>query len=130
MVLSQRKYTLDILEDVGMTGCRPSTFPMEQNLKLDKCDKSACVDGNQYRRLISKLLYLQATRPDITYAVNILSQFVSDPRQPHMDAGASPMIDAPEQVIYFYWRAHVSWKIKSSPYVSKSSGEAVYRGLF
>ncbi|GJS77671.1 putative RNA-directed DNA polymerase [Tanacetum coccineum] len=86
MVLSQRKYTLDILEDVGMTGCRPSTFPMEQNLKLDKCDKAACVDGNQYRRLIGKLLYLQATRPDITYAVNILSQFVSDPRQPHMDA--------------------------------------------
>ncbi|GJT82790.1 putative RNA-directed DNA polymerase [Tanacetum coccineum] len=72
--------------DVGMTGCRPSTFPMEQNLKLDKCDKAACVDGNQYRRLIGKLLYLQATRPDITYAVNILSQFVSDPRQPHMDA--------------------------------------------
>lgn len=69
LVLSQRKYTLDILADCGMTGCRPSSFPMEHNLKLDKCDKAACVDGNQYRRLIGRLLYLQATRPDIAYAV-------------------------------------------------------------
>ncbi|KAF5819015.1 putative RNA-directed DNA polymerase [Helianthus annuus] len=86
MVLSQRKYTLDILEDVGMTGCRPSSFPMEQNLKLDMCDKEPRVDANQYRRLIGRLLYLQATRPDIAYAVNILSQFVNYPRQTHMEA--------------------------------------------
>ncbi|KAJ0615983.1 putative RNA-directed DNA polymerase [Helianthus annuus] len=86
MVLSQRKYTLDILEDVGMTGCRPSSFSMEQNLKLDMCDKEPRVDANQYRRLIGRLLYLQATRPDIAYAVNILSQFVNYPRQTHMEA--------------------------------------------
>ncbi|GJU56477.1 putative RNA-directed DNA polymerase [Tanacetum coccineum] len=86
MVLSQRKYTLDILTDTGKTGCKPSAFPMEQNLILGKCETDKQVDGNQYRRLISRLLYLQATRPDITYTVNILSQFVGDPRQSHMDA--------------------------------------------
>nr|GEY61140.1 integrase, catalytic core [Tanacetum cinerariifolium] len=37
-------------------------------------------------RLVGRLLYLQATRPDVTYAVNILSQFVSDPRQNHLEA--------------------------------------------
>lgn len=37
LVLSQRKYTLDILEDSGLQGCRPSPFPMEQNLRLDRC---------------------------------------------------------------------------------------------
>ncbi|KAD7478957.1 hypothetical protein E3N88_02093 [Mikania micrantha] len=86
MVLSNLKYTLDILEETGMMGCRPSSFPMEKNLKLGTCDEEPCVDSNQFRRLIGKLLYLQATRPDITYAVNVLSQFVGDPRQSHMEA--------------------------------------------
>ncbi|GJT33906.1 putative reverse transcriptase, RNA-dependent DNA polymerase, LTR copia-type gag-polypeptide [Tanacetum coccineum] len=79
MVLSQRKYILDILTDTKKTDCKSSAFPMEQNLRLGKCETDKQVDGNQYRRLIGRLLYLQATRPDITYTVNVLSQFVGDP---------------------------------------------------
>lgn len=79
MVLSPRKYTLDNLEETGMMGCRLSTFPMEQNLKLDKRDVDHRVDAKQHRRLIGKLMYLQVTCPDIAYVVNVLSQFVSDP---------------------------------------------------
>ncbi|KAD2804249.1 hypothetical protein E3N88_37626 [Mikania micrantha] len=86
IVLSQRKYTLDILRDMGLEGCRPSAFPMEQGLKLDKSEDDDRVDAGQYRRLVGRLLYLQATRPDIVYSVNLLSQFVADPRQPHFDA--------------------------------------------
>ncbi|KAJ0533037.1 putative RNA-directed DNA polymerase [Helianthus annuus] len=86
LVLSQRKYTLDILEDSGMEGCRPSSFPIEQNLKLGIEENDPTVDVGCYRRLIGRLLYLQATRPDIAFSVNTLSQFVSDPRQSHMDA--------------------------------------------
>lgn len=86
IVLNQRKYILDILEDSGMMGCRPSAFPMEQNAKLQKNDEDKRVDANKYRRLVGRLLYLQATRPDITYSVNILSQFVTDPRESHMNA--------------------------------------------
>ncbi|GJY98317.1 putative RNA-directed DNA polymerase [Tanacetum coccineum] len=85
-VLSQRKYILDILEDYGFQGCQPSPFPFEQNLILDKRDKEPKVDAGRYRRLIGRLLYLQATRPDIAYSVNVLSQFIADPRHSHMDA--------------------------------------------
>ncbi|XP_022031129.1 uncharacterized mitochondrial protein AtMg00810-like [Helianthus annuus] len=86
LVLSQRKYTLDILKESGLEGCRPSPLPMEQNLKIGPDLEEEKVDASSYRRLIGKLLYLQATRPDITYSVNVLSQFVGDPRQSHMNA--------------------------------------------
>ncbi|GJU66908.1 integrase [Tanacetum coccineum] len=76
-----QKFTVSLLE-IGYK----HAFPMEQNLKLDQCHESHKTDASLYRRLIGRLLYLQATRPDIAYAVNILSQFVSDPRVDHMNA--------------------------------------------
>ena len=86
LVLNQCQYILDIIEDCGLQGCKQRLFPIEQNLKLDRADKEPKVDADRYRRIVGRLLYLQATRPDITYSVNVLSQFVADPRQPHLDA--------------------------------------------
>ncbi|GJS81629.1 integrase [Tanacetum coccineum] len=86
LVLSQHKYTLDILQDSGLQGCRPSSFPMEPNLKLDKGEEEEKIDVSRYQRLVGRLLYLQVTRPDIAYSVSILSQFVRDPRRTHMEA--------------------------------------------
>ncbi|KAJ0469227.1 putative RNA-directed DNA polymerase [Helianthus annuus] len=86
LVLSQRKYTIDILQDCGLLSSRPSSFPMEQNAKIDDFPASPRTDATQYQRIIGRLLYLQVTRPDIAYSVNILSQFVSDPRKEHMEA--------------------------------------------
>ncbi|OMO75305.1 Integrase, catalytic core [Corchorus capsularis] len=86
IVLSQRKYVLDILEESGMQGCKPSAFPMEHNHKLRADSNGTIIDAAQYRRLVGRLLYLTVTRPDLTFAVNVLSQFVSAPRQEHMDA--------------------------------------------
>ena len=39
LVLSQRKYVMDILEDSGMMGCRPTAFLMEHNSKLKRDDE-------------------------------------------------------------------------------------------
>nr|GEV45611.1 integrase, catalytic core [Tanacetum cinerariifolium] len=86
LVLSQYKYTLDILQDSGLQGCHPSSFPMEPNLKPDKGEEEEKIDASRYRRLVGRLLYLQVTRPDIAYSVSILSQFVGDPRRIHMEA--------------------------------------------
>nr|GFC31384.1 hypothetical protein [Tanacetum cinerariifolium] len=47
-VLSQRKYILDILNDCGKLGFKPSTFPIDQGLKLDKGEHEATVDASQY----------------------------------------------------------------------------------
>ena len=76
LLLSQRKYTLDPLEETGMLECRLASTPMEANVNL-WCDNSHLLDNpGQYRRLIGKLIYLTVTRPDITFAVGVLSRFM------------------------------------------------------
>ncbi|GKV47882.1 hypothetical protein SLEP1_g54737 [Rubroshorea leprosula] len=76
---------LDILRDSGYMGCKPCAFPTDQNIKLDTSSGELLSDPSLYRRLVGRLLYLTITRPYITYAVNLLSQFMHEPRQPHLD---------------------------------------------
>ena len=66
--LCQRKYTLEVLSDAGMTGCKLVRIPMDQNLKLSKYEGKELKDPSSYRRLIGRLLYLTIIRPDITFA--------------------------------------------------------------
>ena len=82
--LSQRKYILSLLEDSGFIGSKPASVPMDPNLKLTATDGDPLPDSSQYRRLIGRLLYLTISRPDITFAVNKLSQFMSNPLTPHL----------------------------------------------
>uniref|UniRef100_A0A803NGJ9 Uncharacterized protein n=1 Tax=Cannabis sativa TaxID=3483 RepID=A0A803NGJ9_CANSA len=59
---------------------------MDPRLKLDDQQGEALADPSPYRQLVGKLLYLTLSRPDITFVVNILSQFMSSPRTPHLQA--------------------------------------------
>ncbi|XP_059277718.1 uncharacterized mitochondrial protein AtMg00810-like [Lycium ferocissimum] len=83
--ISQRKYILDLLKETGMTSCKPAESPMESNHKLQS-GVGKSVDKERYQRLVGRLIYLSHTRPDIAYSVSLVSQFMHDPRDPHMEA--------------------------------------------
>ncbi|XP_019157376.1 PREDICTED: uncharacterized protein LOC109153942 [Ipomoea nil] len=84
--LNQQKYAREILSDTGLLECKPTPTPIEFNHHLNPHDGDLLPDPSGYRRLIGRLLYLTVTRPDITYVVNLLSQFISIPREPHLQA--------------------------------------------
>ena len=81
--LCQKKYIIDLLSETRLLGSKSVDTPIEQNHKLFEC--SANIDKERYQRLVGKLIYLSHTRPDITYPVNVVSQFMHDPRKLHMD---------------------------------------------
>ncbi|XP_057972869.1 uncharacterized mitochondrial protein AtMg00810-like [Malania oleifera] len=84
--LYQRKYTLDILADIGHLASKPFKLPMEQNQKLSKSFGLPLSNPTPYRQLIGRLLYLTITRPDISYPIQVLSQFMDRPSTTHLAA--------------------------------------------
>ncbi|KAJ0752905.1 putative RNA-directed DNA polymerase [Helianthus annuus] len=86
--LSQRKYCLELLNEFGYLGCKPVNTPIEQShvitSKVDK-DQKFLENINGFQKLIGKLIYLSLTRPDISYAVQFLSQYMHKPCESHLD---------------------------------------------
>ncbi|KAG6433881.1 hypothetical protein SASPL_105500 [Salvia splendens] len=75
--ISQHKYALDLVTDVVLLGCKPASTLMDSIKQLQMDAGEPLVDPTVYRRLIGRLVYLCITRPDITFVVNKLSQFLS-----------------------------------------------------
>ncbi|GAB2285872.1 hypothetical protein Dimus_039728 [Dionaea muscipula] len=67
-----------------MDAAVPVAFPMEQRHALRADTGPLLSDPGQHHRLIGRLIYLTIMRPDIAYSVHILSQFMQQPRQPHL----------------------------------------------
>ncbi|CAL9009341.1 unnamed protein product, partial [Prunus brigantina] len=81
------------VDDIIMTGddieeitCKPVDTPIEQNHRLGEQTDDTHVDRGRYQRLVGKLIYLAHTRLDIAYAVSVVSQFMHEPREVHMQA--------------------------------------------
>nr|GEW01690.1 ribonuclease H-like domain-containing protein [Tanacetum cinerariifolium] len=90
LCLSQRKYCLELLHDYGLLACKPASIPLPENIILahkESEDDKFLKNITSYQRLVGKLIYLTLTRPDISYSVHCLSQYMQAPLLSHMDLG-------------------------------------------
>ncbi|XP_026398397.1 uncharacterized protein LOC113294205 [Papaver somniferum] len=84
--LSQRKYVLDLLKEVVMSACQPVHTPLEEKVNLCIEPDQVPTDKRRYQRLVGRLMYLSHTRTDLAYALSVVSQFMQNPGEQHMDA--------------------------------------------
>ncbi|XP_068317213.1 uncharacterized mitochondrial protein AtMg00810-like [Pyrus communis] len=81
--LNQRKYVMDLLHEAKMTDCKPACTPLDNNLKL-KTHDDHIPNLSYYQRMVGKLIYLTITRPDISYVVRLVSQFMHSLSMDHL----------------------------------------------
>jgi len=84
LLLTQRKYTMDLLQEFGCSHITSVIRPMDYNIKLRPDVGAPLHDPTIYMKLIGKLNFLPNTQPDIAFLVQHLSQFLQHPREPHL----------------------------------------------
>ena len=86
ILVSQRKYVVDLLKEIDMIGCKPGETPMDTSAKFGAQPSGCLMDKGRYQRLVGKLIYLSHTWPDISFALSVVSQFMNNPVEEHMEA--------------------------------------------
>ncbi|XP_024017443.1 uncharacterized protein LOC112090417 [Morus notabilis] len=85
-LISQQKYVTDLLRKTGKLAFQPASTPIDINKKLEEASESPAADREMYQRLVEKLIYLTHTRPDIAFAVSVVSHFMQAPKEAHLHA--------------------------------------------
>lgn len=74
------------MSDSGIQSLKKAVTPLPLNLRLNNQDGEPLQDAEKYRSLVGKLNFLTNTRPDISFTIQTLSQFIQPPRTPHWQA--------------------------------------------
>lgn len=85
LLLTQEKYASDLLKRAGMFNCKTVSTPLSTIEKLSAYNGSilGVNDATKYRSIVGALQYLTLTRPDISFAVNKVCQFLHSPTVQH-----------------------------------------------
>jgi len=86
LYITQAKYASELLSRAGLTDSKTVDTPVELNAHLTPTGGKPLSNPSLYRRLVGSLVYLTVTRPDISYAVHQVSQYLSAPRSTHYAA--------------------------------------------
>ena len=86
LFLSQHKYIQELLSNTNMSGAKDVSTPLSSTQSLKLLDDTTNVDNIEFWRIIGSLQYLSLTHPNISFAVNKLSQFMHKPTTTHFTA--------------------------------------------
>lgn len=86
LLLSQTKYLTDLLAKVNTLKANGMPTPMISSSKLSKVGSTAVNDPTEFRSIVGALQYAILTRPEISFSVNKVCQFLSNPLEDHWKA--------------------------------------------
>jgi transposase InsO family protein len=86
LTITQTKYATDFLTKHNMVNCSPCKTPCVPHVRLSAHCGQPIADAHAYRSLVGALHYLTFTRPDISFAVHQVCQFMNAPSDVHLTA--------------------------------------------
>ena len=81
--ISQSKYARNLVQRFGLEKAKHFKTPISTTLKLSNDESGVSVDPTLYKSMISSLLYLTPSHPDICYSVGVCARYQSDPKESH-----------------------------------------------
>ncbi|GJY43729.1 hypothetical protein Tco_0431942 [Tanacetum coccineum] len=84
--ISQSKYSLESLKKYDFDSCDPVDTPMVEKSKLDEDKEGKVVDLSHYHEMISTLLYLTASRPDLEFSICMCARYQARLIEKHLNA--------------------------------------------
>ncbi|XP_041004069.1 uncharacterized mitochondrial protein AtMg00810-like [Juglans microcarpa x Juglans regia] len=82
LTLSQGRYARELLDRASMGECKPIATPMPIKGRTHASTTAYC-NPTYNRKLVGGLQYLTFTRPDLSYSVNFVCQFMHAPTMEH-----------------------------------------------
>ena len=76
--VSQEKYARNIVKKFGLDSKKHASTPMSSSTKLNVDSSEVEVSPTLYRSIIGSLLYLTASRPDITFSVGVCARYQAE----------------------------------------------------
>jgi hypothetical protein len=84
--ICQKKYAREVLKRFRMDDCNPVQVPIIPGTKLTRDGEGEKIDSTYYKQMIGSLMYMTTIRPDLTYAVSLISRFMEAPTELHYQA--------------------------------------------
>ncbi|GKB24189.1 retrovirus-related pol polyprotein from transposon TNT 1-94, partial [Tanacetum coccineum] len=100
--INQSKFALEILKKFGMDSYDPVDTPMVDRLKLDEDPLGIPFDQTRFRSMVSSLMYLTASRPDLVFAVCMCARYQASPTKKHLEA---------LKRVFRYLRGTINWEL-------------------